>query len=225
MTDQSPRDSDLSVHERRAKERKVWRTALLVSVLFHLLIFVSWHHKPVVLSPFAAAGPRAGDNRAAAGSMQSMNVRTPPSVPVVPPPVPVPTIDPVPPVEFEEKPDIEPAQMAGQSGTQEGPGLDEGTGQGDGGTAAEGFFRLTPPNPRGMIIPPADKSLKGEEVEVWVFVNEQGRVVPDSTWLEPPTDDKDFNRRLIREASEWTFTPAMKGGEPVATWFPYRISM
>lgn len=74
-------------------------------------------------------------------------------------------------------------------------------------------------------MPPANDKLKGREVEVWVFVDERGRVVPDSTRLEPPTSDRDFNRRLIREASQWVFEPARQGGKPVASWFPYTISM
>jgi hypothetical protein len=76
-----------------------------------------------------------------------------------------------------------------------------------------------------MIIPPANDELRGTTVEVWVFVDERGRVVPDSTRLNPPTRDRDFNRRLIREAAEWVFRPAMQAGEAVASWFPYEISM
>ena len=82
-----------------------------------------------------------------------------------------------------------------------------------------------PPSPRGMIIPPTNRRLRGSSVEVWVFVNEVGRVVADSTRLNPPTSDRGFNRRLIEEAAEWVFNPAMKEGKPVAAWFPYTISM
>jgi len=56
-------------------------------------------------------------------------------------------------------------------------------------------------------------------------VDATGAVVPDSTRLEPPTKDRDFNRRLIREASEWVFRPASRDGRPIAAWFPYRIIM
>lgn len=52
---------------------------------------------------------------------------------------------------------------------------------GDGGNADEGRYRLEPPTPRGMIIPPANKSLKGTKVEVWVFVDERGKVV--ASWF------------------------------------------
>ena len=76
-----------------------------------------------------------------------------------------------------------------------------------------------------MIIPPANKSLKNQEVQIWVFVNETGGVVSDSTQLKPPTSDRQFNDRLIREASEWIFEPAKKGGKAVSSWFSYKISM
>jgi hypothetical protein len=76
-----------------------------------------------------------------------------------------------------------------------------------------------------MIIPPTDPDLRGTRIQVWVFVDEGGRVVPDSTRLDPPTRDGAFNRRLIREAAEWVFRPATQEGRAVASWFPYRIIM
>ena len=45
---------------------------------------------------------RAGDNRAAAGSMQAINVSTPPTVPIVPPPIPIEVAVEIEPVEFDE---------------------------------------------------------------------------------------------------------------------------
>lgn len=216
----------LDIQDRRERERRTWQRALLVSALFHVLVFFGWRGNVIPQSPFAAAGPRAGDNRAAKGSMQAMNVRTPPSRPIIPPPVPLAVEIEVEPVQFEPDVPMDPSQVMGDApGELEGPGLEDGDGEGDGGNAAEGFFRLQPPSPRGMIIPPSNRSLKGTTVEVWVFVDERGRVVPDSTRLNPPTRDRSFNRRLIEEAAEWVFRPAMKGGEAVASWFPYQISM
>ena len=212
--------------DRRRRERKIWRTALLVSALLHLLIFVGWRGTVIPLSPYAAAGPRAGDNRAAKGSMQAMNIRTAPPMPIVPPPIPIPAEIEIEPVEFDETADQDPASVLGeQPGLDELPGLPDGAGAGDGGNADEGLFRLQPPTPRGMIIPPANQSLRGTEVQVWVFVDERGRVVADSTRLNPPTRDNDFNKRLIREAAEWVFRPAIQEGKAVPSWFPYRISM
>ncbi len=104
-------------------------------------------------------------------------------------------------------------------------GLPGASGRGDAGTTDEGRFRVVPPSPRGMIIPPTNRSLRGQEIQVWVFIDEGGRVVADSTRLEPPTSDRGFNRRLMEEAAQWVFEPARQGGLPVSAWFPYTISM
>lgn len=215
----------MTIGERRKRERKIWRAGLAVSVLLHLLVFVLWPSDDFPVSPYAAAGPRSGSPRAAAGGMQALNVRTPEPRTITPPPVPLPTLEPVD-VEFEPEAAVADAsQLLGDRPGMQGPGLDEGDGLGDGGTAEEGLFRVVPPSPRGLIMPPSDEDLKGTEVEVWVFVDERGKVVPDSTRLRPPTDDREFNRRLLREAAEWVFEPARKGGEVVAEWFRYTISM
>ena len=226
--------TQISNAERRRRERKLWRTGLWLSALLHVLLFVFFPVQRIELvSPFAAAGPRANDALAASGSMQALNLRMLEEVqPVVPPRpvlVPIEVAVELPP-EVHEEPVIEPMDPGVGRGTQgdgntDGAGTTNGNGTGDGGTGDEGLFKLIPPTPRGMIIPPSSDRLRGREVEVWVFVDERGRVVADSTRLEPPTSDAGFNRQLIREAAEWIFRPATRGGEPVASWFPYRISM
>lgn len=217
---------DISARDRRQRDRKIWRTGLLVSGLLHMLIFLGWRDAVIPLSPFAAAGPRAGDNRAASGALQALNVRTPPPVPVVPPPIPVEVAVEVEPVEFEPDVEFDVASVLGEEpGLDDGPGLENGPGEGDGGTADEGLFEIQPATPRGMIIPPTNRSLRGTEVQVWVFVDERGRVVADSTRLDPPTRDGGFNRRLVREAADWSFRPAIDRGRAIASWFPYRIRM
>lgn len=87
------------------------------------------------------------------------------------------------------------------------------------------LFPLEPASPLGMIIPPANRDLAGVETTVWIFVDDTGRVVPDSTRLDPPSRDSGFNRRLLREAAEWAFRPARRNGQAVPSWFPFRISM
>ena len=217
---------DIDVRERRRKERRIWRWGLVLSALVHLLVFFGWRGSVLPESPFAAAGPKSGDNRAAAGSMQALNISTPPPVPIIPPPVPIEVAVEVDPVEFDDQTEFDPASLMGETpGALEGPGVVDGSGRGDGGDADDGLNRLQPATPRGMIIPPTNSDLRGTEVQVWVFVDERGRVVADSTRLEPPTRDRGFNNRLIREASEWVFRPAVQEGRPVASWFPYRISM
>lgn len=214
---------DSSAPERRLRDRRIWRGGLLVSVLCHLMLFFGWTGNVIPVSPFSAAGPRAGDRRASTGSLQALNVRTPAPLPIVPPPVPIEVEVEIEPVEFEPNIELDAASILGdRPGILEGPGLEDGTGKGDGGNANEGLFRASP---RSMIIPPTNRGLRGTEVQVWVFVDDQGRVVSDSTRLDPPTRDGGFNRRIIREASEWVFRPARRQGQPVASWFPYRIKM
>ncbi len=216
----------MDVRSRRRKDRRLWRNAFFASLLFHLFVLLLGGRGPLPLSPFAAAGPKAGDDRAAAGGMQAVNVLAPPSRPVPPPEIPLAVEIDVDPVDLEQELTFDMAALLGvKPGPIGPPGLEDGDGEGDGGTATEGLRRLVPPTPRGMIIPPTDRSLRGTEVQVWVFVDEAGRVVPDSTRLDPPTRSRNFNRQLIREAAQWVFRPGHRDGRPVAAWYPYTISM
>lgn len=227
-----------SNRDRRADERRIWRMAFLISLALHLLIFLVGPRGSVPISPFAAAGPRAADSEAAEGAMESVALRSAPpdalrpiTIPQVEVPMPEPEeLDPESTLDVEltepERPDPGEGSTEGRDPDEEGDaGLPDATGEGDAGTVAEGRSRVVPPTPRGMIMPPTNRDLRGTEVEIWVFVNERGRVVPDSTRLEPPTRDRRYNEELIRQAAEWVFEPARREGEPVAAWFPYRISM
>jgi hypothetical protein len=117
--------------------------------------------------------------------------------------------------------------MLSNPGVGSRQGTDSGNvqGAGDAGTSLEGRLWIIPPSPRGIILPPTNESLRGRRVEIWVFVDERGRVVADSTRLQPPTPDQGFNERLVGEAAEWVFEPARQNGAPLATWFPYTVSM
>ncbi len=215
-----------SNRERRRRDGKRWRAAMGLSLGIHLVLFLFWRVPVPAASPFAAAGPRAGDDRSASGSMQALRLATAPPRPIVPPRVPVPVPLEIEPLELEDPAEVDFSSLLGErpgEGEDSGPG--EGEGRGSGGTAAEGMSRTVPPSPRSMILPPSNRSLRDGEVEVWVYVLETGRVAADSVRLMPPTSDRDFNRRLIREAARWVFEPARRGGAPVAAWFRYVISM
>jgi hypothetical protein len=217
---------DLSAQERRAAERALWRNGFISAVIVHLLVFFLWWGQPLPDSPFAAAGQRTGDDQAASGGMQTLNIRVPPPRPIIRPLVPLPTFDPVPDIEFsDEEQQVETASILGDRPGVDGPGLPDGIGRGDGGTAATGRFRATRPSPRGVILPPSNDNVRGQSVDVWVFVNDEGRVVADSTQLRPPTSDGTFNARIMREAADWVFAPAREGGQAVASWFTWKFSM
>lgn len=221
--------------------RRAWRAAMITSLLLHVVLFLLLYSGLVEpLSPFAAAGPRAGDDRAAAGGgMQAVAMRielpeAPQPIPRPPEPLPIPAdevveVEPQPEeqaVEAQPDPAEGPAtQAATGQGTDDGPGLERGTGRGDGGTAEEGLFRVVPPSPRGLILPPSNRPgrVRGKEVAVWVFVTDRGRVLADSTRVLPSTGDRGFDRRLREQAAEWVFEPARQGGRPISEWFRYTI--
>jgi hypothetical protein len=224
------------VHDRR--HRRTLRWALLASVLVHLLVLLLFRGRIVLPeSPYAAAGERRGDARAAAGGgtqVVALQFYTPP--PVVQERVPIPT--PVVEVRVAE-PALQSLEVkvsvpalrdgtgnVGQGqGRAAGEGVAEGRGQGDGGTADAGLFRVLPPSPRGLILPPSDRpgKVRGKEVAVWVFVTVQGRVVADSTRVDPTSGDSKFDARLMDQAAEWVFSPAKRNGQPVAEWFRYVV--
>lgn len=222
--------------ELKARNRRVWWAALLVSLCVHLLIFLIFGGEAVPRSPFAAAGSEAGDDRAAAagGGMQAVNLRMVETQPIprAPAPVPAPEVVVEPePVPEPEAAQVEVAELPGTGGVEQGvgtaSGVEDGTGRGAGGTEAEGRFRVVPPSPRGLILPPGDRpgKVRGKEVTVWVYVTEKGEVVADSTRLLPSTGDSKFDERLRRQASQWVFQPARRDGVAIAEWFRYSITL
>jgi len=227
--------------EYKRRYRRYSRLALLGSLLLHVAVVLLFRNALLIPeSPFSAAGPRAGDDRAAAGGgmeLVNMQIVEPQSEPVVDevvpvevvepePEVPVPVEDPRPQVVATVAMAVTGVAAAGQGlGRDTGPGLENGTGRGDGGTTEEGRFRVVPPSPRGLILPPSDRpgKLRGMEVEVWVFVAVSGKVVSDSTRVAPSTGDRRFENRLKSQAAEWVFEPARRDGQPVPEWFRYTI--
>jgi hypothetical protein len=230
---------------------RVWHrtlgAGLLLAVVIHAALLISARSAALPPVTFSAAGPHAGDFRAAAGGgggMEAVQVRVreeqAPSEEAVPEPVPVPEIE----VEVEPVPQPEPAparvpEMAiaapgvgtageGQGqGEAPGPGIAEGRGAGGGGTEAEGASGLVAPRPRGLFLPPqgVPSDARGREITVYVFVAHDGRVISDSTRIHPPTRDARFNRRLRDQAAEWVFEPARRGGRAVPSWFQYGLTL
>ncbi len=216
--------------QRTRRERTVWRIGLLLSVLLHLIVILIFQTRQERLTPYAAAGPRSGDAVAApgGGGMRSVVLRPPEEI-TIPPRPEVPVVKPME-VQEPEQPVLALSELVlpelGQGkkeGAQSGSGLPGGEGGGDAGTAMTGLRRLTPPTPRytiwGTPLRYRTESVRGRDVTVWVFVNEAGAV--DSVRLEPPTPDRRFNERLMRDARDWVFDPAKRAGRPVATWYSY----
>ena len=211
-----------AVKARRRAEGKRWRRAFLFSALLHAVFFLSLGRVPVLSSPDQAAGPRAGDNRAARGSMQAVALRPPPP-PVVRPLNPVVVEIEVEPLDLVEEMVLEPPPILGDGdGSGEGPGLEDGDGAGNGGDAAQGEGFVLPEPRQAFLLPHRDGDLN---LQVVVWLDSEGRVDPDSTYLNPPTDDDDYNRRIIEETSQWMFHPARRNGVAVSTWYVYTVSI
>ena len=235
MAPPQPRDID-------RRYSRALRVGLALSVLAHALLFLIFTARPLPLSPFAAAGQPRGDFQAAlGGGMQAVELRAP-APPTQSPPEPIPDPEEDEPELEPEEPETEPEQaepdmpvvaladrltLPGNVGPLPEPGTATGTGRGDGGTEEEGLFRVVPPRPRGLILPPGDRpdDVRGREIEVWVYVTAGGKVVPDSTRLNPPTGHRGFDRRLREHAAGWVFEAAERDGRPVAEWFRYTIIM
>jgi outer membrane biosynthesis protein TonB len=217
------------------RHRRAFRVGLAASALLHVLVFVIFAGQSLPPSPFAAAGERQREARAAkGGGLEAVELR-PPEVLAEAVPVPVPVVD----VAEEEAPDPEPeveetvialgqaVALPGSSSPGAEPGVADGTAAGDGGTESEGLFRVVPPRPRGLTLPPGDRpnDVRGKEIEVWVYVSAAGQVVPDSTRLFPGSGDRRFDRRLRDHAAAWVFEAARRDGRAVAEWFRYTLIM
>lgn len=230
-----------------ARWHRVLGTSIAIALVLHLAILISVRSTPLPSSPFTAAGPNQGDVRAAAGGGEGITmieIREPtaviPDEEPEPEPVPVPVPVPEPEIEpadteaeiAEEElevtlPGVGEAGTGGDEGTDTGPGTATGTGEGAGGTDEEGDAGLIAPRPRGILIPPAGRpeSARGQEITVWVFVGSNGRVVADSTRLDPPTRDGRYNNRLRQTVSDWVFEPARRAGQAVSAWYPFQVIM
>ncbi|MCL7978444.1 MAG: energy transducer TonB [marine benthic group bacterium] len=201
------------------------RVGLIISLLAHLALFFSLRSDRPLGGATVAAGPRAGDSNAAAGSgaLQAISFAEVRSIEIPPPPAPLPSLDAPEVTIVETRPPSfatgqleRPGSMAGrQAGFS--PGLPGGTGEGDGGSDAEGRYRNTVPEPR-VIIPDWDppNEVKGMRVRMRVLVDERGNAV--DVELEPPTPNDRFNRKLIETAMAMEFKPALRNGRPVRDW-------
>ncbi|MCY3808307.1 MAG: hypothetical protein OXG58_02530 [Gemmatimonadetes bacterium] len=214
-----PDERSAGIRGRRHRERRILGVALLVSLVFHLSVFVLGGRREIpTLS--AEASARKAELLVARGGVEAIRVSQPPPVPLVPPALPVPTALDIEPIELAQELDFDLAALLGDLGPPGPPGLDPG----DHGAGGSGDSDIVGPRTRGLIIPPDHKALQGVTLDVWVFVDAAGGVVADSTRLDPPTRDRKLNRQLISEASEWRFHPAIRAGVPLAAWYRYTVS-
>jgi protein TonB len=92
----------------------------------------------------------------------------------------------------------------GGIGTDNGPGVGPGAGPGTGGETGRG----TAPEPRQLVLPPADypKDMRGRQVEVTFYVTADGRV--ERIAVAPEIRDGGFARRFADAMRNYRFRPA-----------------
>ena len=213
--------AEIRIKDRHRRERRIWRNGIAMSVAVHFLVFFIWKITAVPVSPYMASGPEQSDRTIDESSLRALSIWVPPNLPIAPSPIPIPSQIDIQEVELAQIIERGPVSVLG-----EWSNLDKLLGLSDGpGMPHQGASGWMPATPRDIIIPSNKRDLRGTEIQVWVFIDESGGVIPDSTYIDPVTEDTDFNRRLIRQAAEWLFRPGTRDGKPVASWFTYRISI
>ena len=213
--------AEIRIKDRHRRERKIWRNGIAMSVAVHFLVFFIWKITAIPVSPYMTSGPEQSDRTIDKSSLRALSIWVAPNLPIAPSPIPIPSQIDVQEVKLAQIIDRDPVSVLGEwPGPDKLPGLSDGLGM-----PHHGVSGWMPATPRDIIIPNNKRDLSGREIQVWVFIDESGGVIPDSTYISPATEDIDFNRRLIRQAAEWLFRPATRDGNPVVSWFTYRISI
>ena len=212
---------EIRIKDRHRRERKIWRNGIAMSVAVHVLVFFIWKITAIPVSPYMTSGPAQSDRAIDESSLRALSIWVAPSLPIAPSPIPIPSQIDVQEVKLAQIIDRDPVSVLGEWPSPDKlPGLSDGLGM-----PHQGVSGWMPATPRDIIIPSNKRDLSGREIQVWVFIDESGGVISDSTYISPATEDTDFSRRLIRQAAEWLFRPATRDGNPVVSWFTYRISI
>lgn len=227
-----------------------------MSAALHLLlilaIFTPWLRRYHILSAEGSGLPGTGGGGGGSGEQYIALPALRPAAPAPAAPVPVVETPPVPPptvVPTEippntPAPDSVPtppqpsATQAGGTGAGQGPGQGGGAGGGSGGGTGPGTGagagpgtggseRGTPPQLRGLLIPPdknIPRDLRGKTIVVRFFVNSEGRV--DRVETIPVITDGGFRRQFEDVMRAYRFRPAKDSlGLPVAGMTSTEVTM
>jgi len=208
-----------------ARQRKALWIGFAISAAFHGLLLFGWRTASPDGPGSLAAGPRAGEFRAAAGGgeLVALAIAAPRPIEVPAPPATRPQIrDPEIRVQEPERHLIT-ASLNGPSGGspaegRAGPGLPGADGAGDGGADREGRDRRTFPTPRS-IIPrwDAPRELKGQRVTLRVRVDATGEPTGEIE-IQPKLANAGFEKQLRRDVLAMDFLPGRQDGRAVADW-------
>lgn len=209
-----------------ARNRKALVVGFALSLLVHVLLLFGWRTSNLNDQRSLAAGPRAGDFRAASGGgeMQAIAIAAPRPIVIPAPPSNVPRFD-EPDVDVQEpERSVLTAALSGPSGgaaamgENGGPGRAEADGGGDGGSDAQGDDRHSEASPRSITPlwdPPRD--VKGMRVTVRVQLDALGKPTGEIQ-VEPRIPDSGFDRELRKGLLSMDYFPARRDGLAVADW-------
>ncbi len=209
-----------------ARNRNALRVGFALSVLIHGALLFGWRSSDTDAPASSAAGPRAGDVRAAAGGGEMLAIAIAAPRPIVIPAPPSTRPRFVEPDVAVEEPEqlVLTADLSGPSGgaaapgDYAGPGLPGADGGGDGGSDPEGRDRRTDATPRSIIPlwdPPQD--VKGMRVTVRVQVDARGEPTGEIL-VEPRIPNSGFDRELRKGLLSMDYIPARRDGLAVRDW-------
>jgi hypothetical protein len=209
-----------------ARNRNAMRVGFALSVLIHGALLFGWRSSDSDAPASSAAGPRAGDARAAAGGGEMLAIAIAAPRPIVIPAPPSTRPRFVEPDVAAEEPErlVLTADLSGPSGgaaalgDNAGPGLPGADGGGDGGNNPEGRDRRTDATPRSIIpIWDAPGDVKGMRVTVHVQVDARGEPTGEIR-VEPRIPNSGFDRELRKDLLSMDYFPARRDGLAVADW-------
>ncbi|MFW6084542.1 MAG: hypothetical protein ACODAA_04955 [Gemmatimonadota bacterium] len=207
------------------RQRKAWWIGFALSAAFHAFLLFGWRTTAPQGPGSLAAGPRAGDVRAASGGseMTAIDIRMPQPIEVPEPP----TARPLPSDPQVAVPQREvrtwTASLSSPTGSaldpgHTGSGLPRADGAGDAGADRRGRDRNAPPTPRS-ITPRWDppQELKGRRVTFRVRVDELGEPTGEIE-VRPRLDETEFVRRVRDDLLTMDYLPGRRDGRPVSDW-------
>lgn len=213
------------------RNRKALIVGFSLSALLHAVILFGWRAPGLDLEGSLAAGPRAGDYRAAAGGGEILAIAIAPPRPIeIPAPPAEVLLTDLNVVTDEPERSIQPVELAGPSGgaalisDRSGPGLVGGEGRGDSGNSAEGSDRNSLAIPRS-IVPRIDapQEMQGMSITIRVEVDARGEPTGAITF-EPSIPHAGFERELREDFLGMDYLPASRNGRAVADWMEMSMS-
>tara|TARA_B100000586_G_scaffold242498_1_gene196397 strand:- start:23 stop:685 length:663 start_codon:yes stop_codon:yes gene_type:complete len=212
--------------DRRLLESIVWLKSFLLSTMVHISFFFLWwgEEVPQNVSMATQSFEGSGDSKPF-GRIEWIRIQSTSREAELRPIVPLLELEISLAIEIEDTPIIEGTQILSKDLNEFHSGLFGDQLSAEENDMGDNSDRTVPPLPRNIVIPQFIEDQDLEEIEVGVFVDEGGRVVPDSIRFVTPIYNDNIRKQLIEKAAEWIFDPATAAGKPVGSWFFYTIRM